>query len=139
MSSYSLPNHIPLPTTKQLTSPSFPPTVTGSGSSSGFSTVSFPGAYPSNDPGIVVSIYGTNGNADMGGRTYQIPGPRPISCSGGNNNGGSPTTGSGSQPTGGSGSVALYGQCGGSGYSGPTSCAQGTCTAQSQWYSQCLP
>ncbi|TLD11759.1 hypothetical protein PspLS_11699 [Pyricularia sp. CBS 133598] len=33
--------------------------------------------------------------------------------------------------------AALYGQCGGSGWSGPTCCAQGTCKAANQWYSQC--
>ena len=37
------------------------------------------------------------------------------------------------------GSVALYGQCGGQGYTGATTCASGTCKQQSQWYSQCLP
>ena len=31
------------------------------------------------------------------------------------------------------------GQCGGQGYSGPTTCAQGTCKVSNQWYSQCLP
>ncbi|KAI6607080.1 Endoglucanase cel12C [Pyricularia oryzae] len=33
--------------------------------------------------------------------------------------------------------AALYGQCGGSGWSGPTCCTQGTCKAANQWYSQC--
>ncbi|ETS04541.1 beta-mannase, partial [Trichoderma reesei RUT C-30] len=32
----------------------------------------------------------------------------------------------------------LYGQCGGSGYTGPTCCAQGTCIYSNYWYSQCL-
>ncbi|PNH38467.1 hypothetical protein VD0004_g8360 [Verticillium dahliae] len=33
-----------------------------------------------------------------------------------------------------------WGQCGGSGYSGPTTCVAGyTCTFSNQWYSQCLP
>ncbi|KAI8944546.1 cutinase-domain-containing protein [Xylaria longipes] len=36
-------------------------------------------------------------------------------------------------------SVAQWGQCGGQGYSGCTTCASGSsCTAQSQYYSQCL-
>lgn len=43
-----------------------------------------------------------------------------------------------STPTSGSG-AALYGQCGGQGWTGPTTCASGTCKSQSQWYSQCLP
>lgn len=33
-----------------------------------------------------------------------------------------------------------YGQCGGSGYSGPTTCNSGwTCVYSNEWYSQCLP
>lgn len=34
--------------------------------------------------------------------------------------------------------AALYGQCGGSGWTGPTTCAEGTCTVSNDWYSQCL-
>jgi endo-1,4-beta-xylanase len=34
--------------------------------------------------------------------------------------------------------AALYGQCGGSGWTGAKSCAQGTCTYVNDWYSQCL-
>ena len=41
-----------------------------------------------------------------------------------------PTTGS---------CASLYAQCGGSGYTGPTTCCSGTCTFNSQYYSQCLP
>ncbi|KAK6440955.1 hypothetical protein LTR95_002826 [Oleoguttula sp. CCFEE 5521] len=37
------------------------------------------------------------------------------------------------------GSASLYAQCGGQGWTGPTTCASGTCKAQSQYYSQCLP
>ncbi|KAL6708880.1 hypothetical protein ACN47E_002287 [Coniothyrium glycines] len=36
------------------------------------------------------------------------------------------------------GSVQLYGQCGGTGYTGATACASGTCTKQNDYYSQCL-
>ncbi|KAH8623548.1 putative pectin lyase C [Alternaria alternata] len=36
-----------------------------------------------------------------------------------------------------SGSVQLYGQCGGQGYSGPTTCASGKCVKSNEWYSQC--
>lgn len=32
----------------------------------------------------------------------------------------------------------LYGQCGGYGWTGPTTCAQGVCTAYSAFYAQCL-
>lgn len=50
------------------------------------------------------------------------------------------TTTTAAQPTttSGTGTVPLYGQCGGIGYTGPTVCAQGTCTYSNDWYSQCL-
>ncbi|KAM5350816.1 hypothetical protein ACJ41O_007321 [Fusarium nematophilum] len=35
-------------------------------------------------------------------------------------------------------SVPLWGRCGGEGYDGPTTCAEGSCTEVNQWYSQCL-
>lgn len=36
--------------------------------------------------------------------------------------------------------VAAYGQCGGTGYTGSTTCVSGyTCVYSSQWYSQCIP
>ncbi|KAI1856829.1 hypothetical protein JX265_011470 [Neoarthrinium moseri] len=43
-------------------------------------------------------------------------------------------------PTSGSstGSVALYGQCGGKGFTGSTTCASGTCTVMNEYYSQCV-
>ncbi|KIN02771.1 carbohydrate-binding module family 1 protein [Oidiodendron maius Zn] len=34
--------------------------------------------------------------------------------------------------------ATLYGQCGGSGWTGPFCCAQGTCRFSNTWYSQCL-
>lgn len=50
----------------------------------------------------------------------------------------SSTTQAGTGPTGGQ-TVPRWGQCGGQGYSGPTQCeSPWTCTAQNQWYSQCL-
>ncbi|KAK0666961.1 family 62 putative glycoside hydrolase [Cercophora samala] len=45
------------------------------------------------------------------------------------------------QPTGGNGgaTVPRWGQCGGQGYTGPTTCESPyTCTVSNQWYSQCL-
>ncbi|KAI9172742.1 pectin lyase [Paramyrothecium foliicola] len=36
------------------------------------------------------------------------------------------------------GSVARWGQCGGQGYTGATTCAEGKCVKQNDWYSQCL-
>ncbi|KAK6335605.1 hypothetical protein TWF696_002372 [Orbilia brochopaga] len=38
----------------------------------------------------------------------------------------------------GGGGAPLYGQCGGQGWTGPTTCAQGTCTYSNAYYSQCL-
>ncbi|KAF8321546.1 hypothetical protein DL93DRAFT_1422191 [Clavulina sp. PMI_390] len=38
----------------------------------------------------------------------------------------------------GTGTVALYGQCGGIGWTGGTVCASGTCTYENAYYSQCL-
>ncbi|KAL2074149.1 hypothetical protein VTL71DRAFT_7927 [Oculimacula yallundae] len=63
---------------------------------------------------------------------------------GGGNTGGSTTTSKAATPTNGGGNggggscTALYGQCGGVGFTGATCCSQGTCKAQSQYYSQCL-
>ncbi|KAF3914851.1 6-phosphogluconolactonase [Dactylellina cionopaga] len=34
---------------------------------------------------------------------------------------------------------SVWGQCGGNGWTGPTTCAQGTCTVLNPWYSQCIP
>ncbi|KAK6857080.1 hypothetical protein PG995_007267 [Apiospora arundinis] len=49
-----------------------------------------------------------------------------------------PSTGGGvGGGAGGGESAQMYGQCGGSGWSGPTACAQGSCKAVNQWYSQC--
>ncbi|KAF2965272.1 hypothetical protein GQX73_g8280 [Xylaria multiplex] len=51
-----------------------------------------------------------------------------------------PDPGNGGGSGGGSGcSVAKYGQCGGQGFTGCTTCVSGsTCKVSSQWYSQCL-
>lgn len=51
----------------------------------------------------------------------------------------SSTRGSTPSPTANPGTAPLYGQCGGKGWTGPTTCAQGTCKASGEWYSQCLP
>ncbi|KAJ4286001.1 hypothetical protein N0V88_008152 [Collariella sp. IMI 366227] len=59
-----------------------------------------------------------------------------------NNSGGGPgtptTTVSNPGQTGGAGCAALWGQCGGQGWTGAKCCSQGTCKAANQWYSQCL-
>jgi lytic cellulose monooxygenase (C1-hydroxylating) len=134
-------------------------TVTGSdGTGTGSETlVSFPGAYSSTDPGIYLNIYGTGGTPDNGGKPYTIPGPPVLTCGSGGSSPTSATTTVGTtfttttiKPTtttttastattsasGSSSGAALYGQCGGQGWAGPTTCAQGTCKAQNSYYSQ---
>jgi len=59
--------------------------------------------------------------------------PPPTTSQGG----GSPPTTSQPAPTGGACS-AIYGQCGGNGWAGPTCCSSGTCKYSNDWYSQCL-
>jgi acetylxylan esterase len=62
------------------------------------------------------------------------------SSGGGGGGGGSQTTtsaGSGQTPPP-SGCAAMWGQCGGQGWTGPTCCSAGTCKASNAWYSQCL-
>ncbi|KAG8932885.1 hypothetical protein FRC02_000395 [Tulasnella sp. 418] len=116
-------------------------TVTGGGSASP-ATVSFPGAYSTNDPGILFNIYGSY-------TSYPIPGPAVFSGgSTGNPGGGSsqaqpptsvrPTTTSTSSAVG--PTQTPYGQCGGIGWTGPTTCGSGwKCNKQGDYYSQCVP
>ncbi|KAF1362421.1 glycoside hydrolase family 61 protein-like protein [Lizonia empirigonia] len=54
--------------------------VSGSGTSSGGTTVSFPGAYQANDPGILVNIYNNQGQPVGNGQPYKIPGPAVLKC-----------------------------------------------------------
>ncbi|KAJ3052902.1 hypothetical protein HK097_005435 [Rhizophlyctis rosea] len=126
-----------------------------SGSVSLPSGVSFPGAY--SFASVTFNLYG--------GGTFPYPGPSVWSGargagygtgpgnSGGNtggNTGGQTTvrtttttrqgqTTTTTRQSGGGSGAALYGQCGGRGWTGPTTCAQGTCRANGEWYSQCLP
>jgi len=120
--------------------------VTGSGTFTPSSTVSFPGAYSASDPGILINIYGTGGAADNGGKPYTPPGPAVISCAGSTNGTPTPTSSSKAPSSssktssaGSTGTAPLYGQCGGQGWTGATTCASGTCKFSSQYYSQCLP
>jgi endo-1,4-beta-xylanase len=76
------------------------------------------GYFSSGSASITVSDGGSGG----GGNTSPPP----------DNGGGGGTT----PPPSGSCS-AIWGQCGGQGWSGPTCCSSGTCKAQNQWYSQC--
>ncbi|KAI0682923.1 glycoside hydrolase family 61 protein D [Cytidiella melzeri] len=112
--------------------------------------VSFPGAYSNSDPGLSIDVYS---NAAQTQTTYVIPGP-PLY---GSTAGSSPTPPPSSSapaapsshssassaptaaPSSSAGAAAHYAQCGGQGFTGPTTCvAPYTCTAQSAYYSQCL-
>ncbi|KAI5797345.1 glycosyl hydrolase family 61-domain-containing protein [Peziza echinospora] len=120
--------------------------VTGSGTSTGVDFVSFPGAYQASHPGITISIYDSTGKPTNGGKPYSIPGPKALDCAS------APTVtrattlvtsttksaAPASSTPAGTGSP-LYGQCGGIGYTGPTTCASGKCTKSNDYYSQCLP
>jgi len=123
-------------------------TVTNGGSGTPGPLVSIPGYITGTEPGYVVNIYTNFHN-------YTVPGPAVWSGQGGSATGsggsgsGATTTLASVAPTGtstGASStntgtlVALYGQCGGQGWTGGTVCAAGgTCTASGAYYSQCLP
>lgn len=134
--------------------------VTGGGSANP-PTVTFPGAYKASDPGILVNIHGSMstyiapGPAVYAGGVTRTPGsgqclgceqtcapgsapsatvssaPAPTSGNGGGNGGDNGGGNSGCQ-------VQRWGQCGGIGYTGCTSCVSGsTCRANNEYYSQC--
>ncbi|TLS28025.1 hypothetical protein PpBr36_02027 [Pyricularia pennisetigena] len=69
---------------------------------------------------------GSGGSGNSGG----------SGSSGGGSGSGNSGGGSGGGGGGGSG-AALFAQCGGQGFNGPTTCAKGTCKVINQWYSQC--
>lgn len=124
--------------------------VVNGGSGSPGPLVSFPGAYTGREPGILIDI----NNIPAGYSGYVPPGPSvwPANGSNGGGGGGSPssstkptTTVSTTKPTTTSSSApssctaSMYSQCGGTGFSGCTTCATGsTCKSSSQYYSQCL-
>ena len=120
-------------------------TVTGSGSAQP-ATVSFPGAYKASDPGILVNIhaalstYVAPGPAVYAGGKTREAGSACTGCESTCKAGSGPTSSvsSAPQPTGGNGGtnppgngggsppacqVAKYQQCGGTGYTGCTTCA----------------
>lgn len=102
--------------------------VEGPGGGSPGPLVKIPGLYKASDPGIAYNKW-TNNPA-----RYVMPGPAVWADNGSSN---PPSNGGGGG--GGSGSGApLYGQCGGEGWTGPKTCAQGTCKVSNQYYSQCL-
>lgn len=142
--------------------------ITGSGTAQP-SGVKGTNLYSPTDPGILVNIYSSLSTYIVPGPTL-IPGAVSVVQSSSTiTASGTPVTGSGSAPTtstptttkatttlstttratttkatttaGGSTSVqSAYGQCGGSGWSGPTACATGaTCSSYNSYYSQCIP
>ncbi|KAI1198767.1 glycosyl hydrolase family 61-domain-containing protein [Nemania serpens] len=108
-------------------------------------TYSIPGIYKANDPGLLISIYSMTPSSK-----YVIPGPSIFTCAGGS--GPAPTTTTkpattttlvtstktttaAPAPT---CTVAQWAQCGGSTYTGCTSCASPfACKKQNDYYSQC--
>lgn len=96
------------------------------------------------DPGILINIYQTL-------TSYTIPGPRPLTCGAGSGSTAtaapttlatstkttstttSKATTTSSAPAAGQ---TLYGQCGGTGWTGPVTCASGTCKVSSTYYSK---
>ncbi|CAG7852201.1 Probable endo-beta-1,4-glucanase D Short=Endoglucanase D; AltName: Full=Carboxymethylcellulase D; AltName: Full=Cellulase D; Flags: Precursor [Serendipita indica DSM 11827] len=136
--------------------------ITGGGSASP-ATYSIPGIYAGSDPGITINLYYPPVTS------YTIPGPRPFTCSGSNSStaqsstvssssrsststrassssssststrASSSSTRASSTSSAATGTQTLYGQCGGQGWTGPTTCASGTCKVSNQFYSQCLP
>ncbi|KAI0467924.1 carbohydrate-binding module family 1 protein [Xylaria cf. heliscus] len=136
-------------------------TVTGSGSAKP-AGVKLPGAYAASDPGILINIHQpmttyiapgptvysggstkSAGGACAGCESTCAVGSSPTTSAGsGGGSSGTTTAASTTKTTSGSSSptgctVALYGQCGGIGYTGCTACASGTCKVLNDYYSQC--
>ena len=124
----------------------------GSGSAVPAKTVSFPGAYKANDPGLLISIYTMTSSSK-----YIVPGPEVFTCSGsgatsppaqgGNTGGGSvqttmvtsavavAPTKTAETP---SCTVKQWQQCGGASFSGCGTCAGGLkCSVVNEYYHQC--
>ncbi|KAG8972167.1 hypothetical protein FRC05_010336 [Tulasnella sp. 425] len=139
--------------------------ITGGGSASP-STVSFPGTYQGTDPGITINIYypAVTNYTIPGPRPFTCSGSsgttttktsstttKSSTTTSSTTTKSSTTTTSSSKTTtttsktsttttaASTGTVAQYGQCGGSTYTGPTTCASPyICTYSNAFYSQCL-
>jgi len=130
-------------------------------------TVSFPGAYGQSDPGILINIYYpvVTSYTIPGPRPYTCGASNPTTTAKQTTLATTTTkatttavtttkatttavttaktttaaTTTAKTTTGGStGTAPLYGQCGGNGWTGPTTCASGTCQVSNAYYSQCL-
>ncbi|KAM7210591.1 Glycosyl hydrolase family 61 domain containing protein [Rhypophila decipiens] len=111
--------------------------VTGNGQGRPGPLVKIPSndVYDRNDPALRFWIYGVPANS------YKYTSIGKHSVWRGGNGGGAapPATNPPSNGGGGNGgTVALWGQCGGKDYTGPTRCAEGTCKVTNEWYSQCV-
>ncbi|EJT82373.1 hypothetical protein GGTG_02346 [Gaeumannomyces tritici R3-111a-1] len=108
--------------------------VTGSGSGRPGPMVKIPGLYNREDPALRFFIY------DARSYPYTTVGQHSVWTGGGGGGGGGSNPNPAGNGGGGGGGVApLYGQCGGQGWTGPTTCASGRCVATNEWYSQCVP
>ena len=132
--------------------------VTGPGGSCNPS-IQLPGAYKASDPNIYISDFYYGFNV----ATFTAPGGPVATCAGGSGGGGAATTSTkttttttsrgttlttkttstpAATTTGGSspGTIPLYGQCGGNGWTGATTCVSGAkCSKQNDYYAQCVP
>ncbi|KAG8997389.1 hypothetical protein FRB95_006051 [Tulasnella sp. JGI-2019a] len=77
---------------------------------------------------------GTHNEQIVATEGYDSSGSSDITVSSGTTTGTTTTT----APSSGGSCSALYGQCGGIGWSGATCCSSGTCQAANSYYSQCL-
>ncbi|KFY54783.1 hypothetical protein V497_07441 [Pseudogymnoascus sp. VKM F-4516 (FW-969)] len=101
-------------------------TVTGGTGTATPSTVSIPGAYSGSDPGIKISIYNTQGTPYPA--SYTIPGPPVFTCPSGSGSNPPATSSPGGGSGGGGATAPKYGQCGGIGWTGPTTACNGHIT-----------
>jgi lytic cellulose monooxygenase (C1-hydroxylating) len=121
--------------------------------------------YKSNDPGVLVNIYtssinyivpggdiisgGVSSVSQLSSRATATASPTVGSGGGANTSGSGPssttlvtrtTTAPGTTPPPTGGTQTVWGQCGGSGWTGPTACASGAnCASLNPYYSQCTP
>ncbi|KAG8984141.1 hypothetical protein FRB90_005541 [Tulasnella sp. 427] len=128
--------------------------LTGGGSATP-TGVALPGAYKTNDPGILMQLYTVTPQNPayvipggpvvlQGGPGYyggSMPTATPTTTTTTSKATGSTTTKSGTTTTTASGAQqTAYGQCGGQGWTGATNCVSGyTCKYSNAYYSQCLP
>lgn len=108
--------------------------------------VTFPGGYSNSDPGLTVNLYTQEAQTET---TYIIPGPPLYGSNGSENPPGTTSAPNTSTPTASTppttstpaapGTVPQYGQCGGIGWTGGTSCISPyKCTELNDYYYQCL-